>query len=128
MVEKLYNAQTKARAAFESTYYDAVCTVYELLKVKNEQTKIIEKNEVVVFYNQPCRLSFEKLNSTIQTETAAAITQGTKLFVAPEIVIKGGSKIVVTQNGRTQIFSSSGEAAVYPTHQEIILELFKGWA
>lgn len=128
MVNTINNAQSKARGLFENVYYDALCTVYELQKVKNEQTKITEETEIVVFDNQPCRLSFEKLNSTIQTETAAAITQSTKLFVSPELVIKGGSKITVTKDGRTQIFASSGKTAVYPTHQEITLELFKGWA
>lgn len=128
MVNAFNNAKAEARAIFEKVYYDAICTVYELKKVKDEQTKITEENEVVVFDNQPCRLSFEKLSSTAQTETAAEITQGVKLFVSPEIVIKGGSKIAVMQNGRTQIFSSSGKSAVYPTHQEIMLELFEGWA
>ena len=86
------------------------------------------EEEIAVIEDQPCKLSFEKLNAVVQTETAAAIAQGLKLFLAPEIHINGGSKIVVTQNGVTGEYSTSGEPAIYPTHQEIMLELFKGWA
>lgn len=64
----------------------------------------------------------------MQSDTGAAISQGTKLFTVPEIQIKPGSKIIVTQNGVTTVYSSSGVPAVYPTHQEVILELFEGWA
>ena len=55
-------------------------------------------------------------------------TQGTKLFIAPEIKVKPGSKIVVEQNGVTTEYSASGVPAVYPSHVEIKLELFRGWA
>ena len=120
-------AMVRARKAIESTY-SGVCTVIERRDVRNEETKITRKSEVVVIENQPCRLSFEKLNSVVQTETAAKLTQGTKLFIAPEIKIKPGSKIIVEQNGTATEYSASGEPAVYFSHQEIILELFKGWA
>ena len=72
--------------------------------------------------------SFEKINTVVQTETAASISQAVKLFIAPEIKVKGGSKLVVEQNGVTTEYSASGEPAIYLNHQEIILELFKGWA
>ena len=78
--------------------------------------------------NQPCKLSFEKLNAVVQTDAAAAISQSTKLFISPEIVVNGGSKIIVEQDGRKAEYSASGEPAVYSSHQEITLELFKGWA
>ena len=51
-----------------------------------------------------------------------------KLFIAPDIEVKSGSKITVTQNGVTAEYSASGEAAVYESHKEIMLELWKGWA
>ena len=74
------------------------------------------------------KLSFEKLNAVVQTDTAAKQTQGTKLFIAPEIKVKPGSKIVVEQNGVTTAYSASGVPAVYLSHAEIMLELFEGWA
>ena len=121
-------AQKAARKAIESTY-SGVCTVIERRDVRNERTKITRKNEEVpVVENQPCKLSFEKLNAVVQTDTAAKLTQGTKLFIAPEIKIKPGSKIIVEQNGTTTEYSASGEPAVYFSHSEYMLELFKGWA
>lgn len=127
-MNELTAAQKAARKAIESTY-SGVCTIIERRDVRDERTKITRKNEEVpVVKNQPCKLSFEKLNAVVQTETAAAMTQGTKLFIAPEIKVKPGSKIIVEQNGVTTGYSASGEPAVYPSHAEIMLELFKGWA
>lgn len=121
-------AQKAARKAIESTY-SGVCTVIERRDVRDERTKITrKKEEVPVAENQPCKLSFEKLNAVVQTDTAAKLTQGTKLFIAPEIKIKPGSKIIVEQNGTTTEYSASGEPAVYFSHSEYMLELFKGWA
>ena len=121
-------AQKAARKAIESTY-SGVCTVIERRDVRDERTKITRKNEEVpVVENQPCKLSFEKLNAVVQTDTAAKLTQGTKLFIAPEIKIKPGSKIIVEQNGTTTEYSASGEPAVYFSPSEYMLELFKGWA
>ena len=70
----------------------------------------------------------EKLDATAQTETAASLTQGTKLFLPPNVEIKAGSKIIVEQDGVKNAYSASGVPAVYPTHQEIILTLFERWA
>lgn len=127
-MNELTAAQRAARKAIESTYI-GVCTIVERRDVRDETTKITRKNEEVpVIENQPCKLSFEKLNADVQTETAAKLTQGTKLFIAPEIKVKPGSKIIVEQNGTITEYSASGEPAVYFSHSEIMLELFKGWA
>lgn len=128
MVNGLTAAQKAARKAIESTY-SGVCTILERRDIRDERTKITRKNEEVpVVENQPCKLSFEKLNAVVQTDTAAIQAQGTKLFIAPEIKVKPGSKIIVEQNGVTTEYFASGEAAVYLSHAEIMLELFKGWA
>ena len=127
-VVKLTAAQKAARKAIESTY-SGVCAIIERRDVRDEKTKITRKNkEVSVVENQPCKLSFEKLNAVVQTGTAAKQTQGTKLFIAPEIKVKPGSKIIVEQNGVTTEYSASGVPAVYLSHAEIMLELFEGWA
>jgi hypothetical protein len=42
--------------------------------------------------------------------------------------VKPGSKLTITQNDMTTEYQSSGKPAFYSTHQEIVLELFKGWA
>lgn len=127
-VVKRTAAQKAARKAVESTYL-GLCTILERRDVRDEETKITRKNEEVsIVENQPCKLSFEKLNAVVQTDTAAKQTQGAKLFIEPEIKVKPGSKIVVEQNSVTTEYSASGVPAVYLSHAEIMLELFEGWA
>ena len=126
MVKAMETARKAARRAQEATY-EGLCTIYEYHEVTDEKTKL-SSEEVAVIENQPCKLSFEKLNSVVQTETAAVQAQGVKLFLAPEIVVSSNSKIVVTQNGVTDEYSASGIPAIYSTHQEITLESFRGWA
>ena len=120
-------ARKAARRAQEATY-EGLCTIYEYHEVIDEKTKLSSEEEIAVIENQPCKLSFEKLNSVVQTETAAVQAQGVKLFLAPEIAISSNSKIVVTQNGVTNEYSASSIPAIYSTHQEITLESFRGWA
>nr|DAT06865.1 MAG TPA: head closure knob [Caudoviricetes sp.] len=115
-----------ARKAIESTYIGQ-CTITEHQKVRKDNGSTAF-NDVVVLENQPCKLSFEKIANNNQTNSAAILIQTTKLFIAPEIQIKPGSKITVVQNGVTTEYKSSGEPAMYQTHQEIMLELFKGWS
>lgn len=127
MVKAMEAARKAARRAQEATY-EGLCTIIEYRYVKDEKTRLSEEEEVTVIEDQPCKLSFEKLDAVIQTETAATAAQGIKLFLAPEVEVNSGSKIVVTQNGVTGEYSASGKPAIYPTHQEIILEVFRGWA
>ena len=128
MVKALEAARKAARKALESTYHEGQCSIVEYGDTTDPITHITRQGENVVAEGVPCKLSFEKLSATNQTETAAAITQGVKLFLAPEIVVKGGSKIIVEWQGRTYEYSCSGDPAVYATHQEIPLERFRGWA
>ena len=115
-----------ARKAIESLY-DGECTITEHKKFQKEN-KSTGFKDVVVHKGIPCRMSFKTINSTNQTDTASAVVQTIKVFLAPEIQVKPGSKLTITQNGVTTEYKSSGEPALYSTHQEIILELFKGWA
>lgn len=127
MVGGMVQAAIKAaRKALESTY-EGVLTVSEYHKVIDEKTKLTNLSKVVVLKNQPCRLSFESLSSAVQSESAAMVAQTIKLFIPPEITIKPGSKITVTQAGVTTDYTYSGVPAVYQTHQEILLDLFEGW-
>ena len=117
----------KSRKALESLY-DGTCTITEYQKIKKEN-KSTGFQEVVVHENIPCRLSFKTINNTNQTDTAAsAVVQITKVFLTPEIQVKPGSKLTIKQNDVTTEYKSSGEPAFYSTHQEIVLELFKGWS
>lgn len=124
MVKAIRAAQGAARKAIEATYFGTL-TVTEMKKDRDAKTKLTKTEPVVVLENQPCKLSFETLKSAVQTDSAATVTQVTKLFVSPDVSIRVGSKITVTQDDVTTDYTRSGVPAVYPTHQEIILELFK---
>lgn len=127
MVSTIKAAQGAARRAVEATYFGTL-TVTEMKKEKDEKTKLTKTEPVIVLENQPCKLSFETLKSAVQTDSAASITQITKLFVSPDVSIRAGSKITVTQDDVTTDYTCSGVPAVYPTHQEIVLELFEDYA
>ncbi|MEG2050895.1 MAG: hypothetical protein RR012_01195 [Oscillospiraceae bacterium] len=115
-----------ARTAIESQYTDR-CNIIE--KVKSlKPNKTTGFADSIVLQNQPCKLSFEKVSPTVQRESSALIVQSIKLFISPDVRVKPGSKISVTHNGITTDFQNSGEPALYATHQEIMLELFKGWS
>ena len=117
----------KVRKAIESLY-SGTCTITENHKIQ-KPNKSVGFHEEVVLTNQPCRLSFNQSNQTSQTESgAAAITQTIKVFLAPEVQVKPGSKLTITQNGVTADYKNSGIPTYYSTHQEIVLELFKGWS
>ena len=117
----------KARKAVESLY-DGKCTIIEHQKIKKENKSTVFQ-DVVVLENVPCRLSYKTMSNTNQTNTtASAVVQITKVFLAPEIQVNPGSKITITQNDITTEYKSSGAPAFYSTHQEIVLELFRGWA
>lgn len=107
--------------------YNGKCTVTEYRDQKDPITKVTRKQEIPSIIEQPCRLSYKNILSTKQ-DGAPIVKQSVKLFISPNVQIKPGSKITVTQNGITRDYQSSGEPAVYSTHQEIVLELFKGWA
>ena len=126
MVNAIKAAQQAARKAIEATYFGTLM-VTEMQKVKDERSKLTKDVEVVVLENQRCKLSFEKLQTAVQSDSAATITQVTKLFVSPDVSIKAGSKIAVTQDSVTTDYTCSGVPAVYPTHQEIMVELFERW-
>ena len=119
------NAVVKVRKALEKGYIGTF-TVEERKKVTlpNHTTSF---HDVVVLEDEPCRLSFSS-NPSVSDGNVPEINQTVKLFFAPNITVKEGSKITVTQNGVTTIYKQSGTPAVYQTHTEITLELFKGWA
>lgn len=117
----------QARKAIESLY-DSICTVVEYRQEKDPVTKKMVSKEVTVYKDKPCRLSYSSNKKADQMEAANAVTQIIKIFIAPELDIKPGSKLVISSKGRMVEYKNSGVPAVYDTHQEIVLELFKGWA
>lgn len=117
--------QDRVRKAIESTYTDT-CSVIE--QKKEKVRGVVETKDEIVLENQPCKLSFETGTVAGATDAATTIAQITKLFIAPEIEIKSGSKIVVERCGKMYLYTKSGVPAVYETHQEVMLELFERYA
>lgn len=80
--------------------------------------------EVTVLENEPCRMSYNFEQSTNMQNGAAVVSQSIRLFIRPDLEIKPGSVIEITQHGVTQKYKGSGSPAVYCNHQEITLELY----
>lgn len=119
----------KSYAAAIKSLWRGKCTV----TVRNndttdENTGRVVVGEVDTYTNEPCRISFDTVNATQPENNAANIVQSITLYIDREVVIPEGSKITVTQNGVTAVYEKSGKPAIYSTHQEIPLEIFKGWA
>lgn len=117
------------RKALERLWKDR-CTVYHRVKVTDPKTKLTDFDEKPLLQDQPCKLSFETLNST-DGDRVATVAQSVKLFISPDVEIPAGCKIVVTRFNdleRTFTYSRSGEPGIFTNHQEIMLEPFKGYA
>lgn len=127
MVRAIEAAYAAKRRALEKTY-TGKATVTEHRKVKNPETKLTEHVDMVVMEEKSCKLSYERIQAAVQGEAVANTVQTVKLFICPDLVIRPGSKITVTQAGVTTDYTSSGVPAVYPSHQEILLDLFERWA
>ena len=110
-----------ARKAVESQY-DGVCDIIEYQEKQDPIKKITRHEEITVHKEQPCRLSFEEVYVNNETNTESKVVTKVKLFIAPELQINPGSKIIVEQRGRKKAYKN------YSTHQEIVVEIFKGWA
>ena len=100
--------------------YDDTCTItcMEEQEKANGATGFLP---VVKYQDEPCKLSYSPGPSAVQGDVAT-INQTIMLFIAPEVVIPAGSVITVTHEGVTEDYKRSGICAMYPTHQEIILE------
>lgn len=116
----------KVRNAIEKTY-NGKCTVIEKQKIQNDDHSTAFKN-IVICQNQPCRVSFESITSSNQTDSANAVSQTIKLFISPDLNIKPGSKISVEQDNLKSTYECTGIPAIYPTHQEIYLKGNKKFA
>lgn len=108
--------------------WNGSCTIKIRQENKDSVTKRIKFDEVSIYEDKPCKLSYVIITATNENNNAAIVIQKAKLIIAPEIDIPPGSKIIVTQNGKTAEYEKSGEPGMFSNHQEVILELFKGWS
>ena len=109
--------------------WDGRCTVTVRRSAgTDEKTGRAFFRETDIYQDEPCRLSYESVSTVEPTSGAARTAQSVTLFTARTLEAPPGSKITVTQDGATGVYEQSGKPAVYSTHKEIPLELFKGWA
>ena len=109
------------RAAIESTY-EGLCIVKEMQNVKDPVSGKTRQQPVMVLSAEPCALSQSSLPAATQTVTADQVSYDAKLFISPDVVIKPGSRVTVTQDGMVFEGEQTGKPFRYPTHQEIKLK------
>ena len=117
-----------ARSALEQLYSDT-CTVYVQQEAESDDCLTCFENKTL-YAEQPCRVSFSS-SSAASGDNVASVGQSVKLFISPSLVIPPGSCIDVTRKVEPQRilhYRASGPAAVYPTHQEIVLKLSERYA
>lgn len=122
MVNHNYSTNTKNPLA---RLWTGKATVYEYQDITDPVTFQTTQREVAVLEDEPCRLSYNREQATNIQSGAAVVSQSITLFVRPDLVIKPGSVIEITQHGVTEKYKGSGQPAVYCNHQEIILELYE---
>ena len=115
-------------AAAVKSLWEGKCTVTVRENKTNEANGRTEAKEVDLCTNEPCRISFDTVQVTEPSNGAAQTKQTVTLFIDPAVSLPAGSKITVTQKGTTGVYEQSGVPAVYSTHKEVPLEIFKGWA
>ena len=125
--DAIRQAQRMHRKAVEATY-DGTCRIYGMKPVKDPVTKVTRQEEVLVQDGIACHLSYSSTALAAGSDTVTGVAQTIKLFLEPEPVVPPGSRIEVTQQGRTESYAQSGKAAVYSSHQEILLEIWKEYA
>ncbi len=105
-----------------SSTYDSICKVVSTEKIKqnNGATKFID---VINHENIPCRLSYKSSNAGVGGEVFTNVSQVVKLFLSTGVYIAPNSKVIVKTKEMESQFAYSGQAKIYPTHQEIELRL-----
>lgn len=110
-------------------YYKDKCTIIEYEKTVDKITKQTKLKAIETMKDVPCRVIYKSTNQSILDGGANKVSMGTKLLIQPDINIKAGSKIIVEKvTGDIEVYHRSGEPAYYPSHQEVMLELWKEWA
>ena len=122
----LDKSRLKAKMAIEKLYEDT-CNIYTYEKITEANTGINRQIKKIYLENVSCRMSFSNFPSTTDDEQAK-LTQSIKLFLPSDILIKAGSYVSICRQGLITDYVCSGKPAIYKTHQEINLELYKDYA
>ena len=108
--------------------WDGRCDVYSYKSGTDRATGRTIQTETLIVRDEPCRLSYSTVSATAPASEASDVRQVVRLFIAKNVDIPEGSKLIVTQEGRTETYRRTGKPAVYSVHQEIMIELEKEWA
>lgn len=115
-------ARARARVQIEKMY-ESNCSVWQFSRVYDKATHSTKMKKVALFENIPCHISYGISGAAKQTDTISVIGQNITLYLPPEYAVPAGSEIIIEGQGRTTKYESSGEPAVYQSHQEISLTL-----
>ncbi|MBU3193470.1 hypothetical protein [Clostridium algidicarnis] len=121
MLKGIEKARKQARKAIESLY-DCTCNISGgKEKIKDSITKETKLVTKIKYKDIPCRVSKQSLSKNNQTDTVNQVAYELKLFIAPELEIKQGDIIEVTNILGVKTKYKAGEGFSYYTHQEVIL-------
>ena len=106
------------------------CSIFEQRSVVDPITHITSFKTVAIVENELCRLSYPLSTDTYVnvSDTVQELKAPVTLFIRPDLVILEGSRVTVTQNGRTTEYKASGTPSVHSCHQEIKLDVVKEYA
>ena len=108
-----------------ATLWTDRCNIYKYEETLDEDTCLTTQGLVEIAVDEPCRISFNREQTTDTQNGAAVVSQSVSLFIRPDLKISPGSVIEITRNGVTEKYKGSGKPALYTRHQEIILELYE---
>lgn len=108
--------------------WKGLATISEYQEVTNPETFQTTFELVPIVTDEPCRLSHHRENTVNVADGAPYITQSIVLFIRPDLTIKEGSVIEVTQNNVTNKYKRASKPSVYSNHQEVALELYEDHA
>lgn len=118
-------ARKRSRMAQESLY-DATCSIFGQIDYTKPNGATAQK-EGCYITDHACKVGKKTLIASNQTDAENTIVYTPQLFISPELDIRPGSKVIVTQikAGKTIMtkYEQTGVPAVYDTHQEIIMKL-----
>lgn len=105
--------------------YDSSCTVIVSQEYVSDNG-VTEFKDVILYSKQPCRISQQSVTKASNNHVVSEVDKIISLYIAPELDIPAGSKILITYNNLTREYKSAGLPSVYDTYQKIQLE-YVGW-
>lgn len=105
-------------------------TIYEYKEITDPETYQTKHGLVPVVSEEPCRLSYgqtaySRADTVDIKDGVPYIAQTITLFIRPDLVVKEGSVIEVTQHNVTTKYKRASKPAIHSKHQEILLELYE---